>query len=378
MSKKILTAAGLIFALSNTTDLPLLAQADPGWIGKRVVPKDSHFTLLVNGEPIERGSKGIEFYKIEQVDGPSLLLAGQTPGPNGWAPADDVVLVEHAVEFFSQQIRAHPGDPYFLAARALLWSDRKAYESAFRDYSEAIRLDPKNASHHRGRGLAWHAAKEYEKAIADYDAAITLDPKSALAFIGRGISRASVKQSSKAIADFSEAIWLDPLAIAAYDSRGLAWCAKKEFAKAIVDFNMAIRLDSHHCLAYCHRGDAWAALHKFDKALAGFNQAIQIDETFAVAHGSRAWICSTCPDAKYRDAKSAVASATRACELTEWREAALLDVLAAAYAEAGDFESAVKWQNTANTIHRDDEEKTLGQSRLRLFEQKKPVRDSAR
>jgi tetratricopeptide (TPR) repeat protein len=377
MSKKILTVAGLIFALTAATGLPLLAQADPGWIGKRVVPKNRLFTLLVNGEPIERGSNGIDFYKIEQVDGPSLLLTGETPGPNGWAPAEDVVLVEQAVEFFSQRIRAHPGDPYFRAARALLWSDRKAYESAVRDYDEAIRLDPKNASHYRGRGLAWHAAKEYDKAIADYDEAITLDPKSALPFIGRGISRASMKQYGKAIADFSEAIWLDPLAIAAYDGRGLAWCAKKEFAKAIVDFNMAVRLDSRHSLAYCHRGNAWAALHKFDKAVADFNQANQIDEKSARAHGGRAWIWSTCPDSKYRDGKSAVRSATRACELTEWRDAALLDVLAAAYAEAGDFESAVKWQNAANALHHDDEEKTLGQSRLRLFEQKKPVRDSA-
>ena len=110
------------------------------------------------------------------------------------------------------------------------------------------------------------------------------------------------------------------MAKAAYLHRGLAWHAKKEFAKAIVDFNMAIRLDSQDSLAYCHRGSAWAALSKFDKALADFNQAIQIDEKCARAHGARAWLWSTCPDAKYRDGKNAVAAAKRACELTGRRD----------------------------------------------------------
>ncbi len=373
MGKNFLTSAALIVALASS-HTPILGQAEPGWIGKRVVPKISNFTLLVNGEAVEQTGKGIGFYRVEQVDGPSLWLKGDSQGSSGWAKADDVVLVEQAVDFFTRQIRARPDDPFFRAARALLCSERNAFETALRDYDDAIRLDPKNASYHRGRGLVWHSARDYDKAIADFDEAIKLDPKSAVAFIGRGASRASKQEFGKAIADDSEAIWLDPLAIAAYDNRGLAWHAKNEFAKAIVDYNVAIRLDSRHTLAYCHRGIAWAALDKFDKALADFNEAIRIDEKCARAHGGRAWIWSTCPDARHRDGKKAVASATRACELTDWRMSPMLDVLAAAYAEAGDFKSAIKWQTTADALRHDDLEKKAGQTRLKLFEQKKPFR----
>ncbi len=141
MNKTILTSAALIFAFTSC-QTPILAQAEPGWIGKRVVPKNSNFTLLVNGEAVDQGGKGIGFYRVEQIDGPSLWLKGEIQGSSGWANADEVVLVEQAVDFFTGQIRAHPDDPFFRATRALLWSDRKASDSALRDYDDAIRLDP--------------------------------------------------------------------------------------------------------------------------------------------------------------------------------------------------------------------------------------------
>ena len=82
------------------------------------------------------------------------------------------------------------------------------------------------------------------------------------------------------------------------------------------------------------------------------------------------------PDAKYRDGKKAVELAKRACDLTEWKEPGVLDTMAAACAEAGDFDGAVKWQSQAEAIFPAGKEKAEGAARLQLYKARKPYREA--
>jgi tetratricopeptide (TPR) repeat protein len=111
------------------------------------------------------------------------------------------------------------------------------------------------------------------------------------------------------------------------------------------------------------------------KAIADYTEAIDIRPKSPLPYNNRAWIWATCPDKKYRDGKKAVESATTACNLTEWHDPEYMDTLAAAYAEASDFASAVKWQTKANELRKDPEDRARGQARLKLYQEKKPYRD---
>jgi serine/threonine-protein kinase len=73
-----------------------------------------------------------------------------------------------------------------------------------------------------------------------------------------------------------------------------------------------------------------------------------------------------------------VESATRACELTEWKDPASLDILAAANAEARGFDAAVKWQEKAIELVNDDKVMADYPSRLALYRDKKPYRQTGK
>ena len=70
----------------------------------------------------------------------------------------------------------------------------------------------------------------------------------------------------------------------------------------------------------------------------------------------------------------------KACELSEWKDDSLLGTLAAAYAEAGRFDDAIKWQNKylesdylESSSSTDTPEKA--RQRLSLYEQNKPYHE---
>ncbi len=109
-------------------------------------------------------------------------------------------------------------------------------------------------------------------------------------------------------------------------------------------------------------------------ALAAYDELARRFPDLVEAHCASAWIRATCPDARYRDSKLAIAAATRACELTKWQDHGSMEVLAAALAEAGDFERAVEWQQKVVALNTSYAKNQICRDRLGLYLSEKPCR----
>ena len=219
-----LSNLALAFGLFIAQPVFLEAQGETSWIGKRVVQKRRDFSLRADTGKAAAPQREdeIHFYRATRADGPSLWLEAEHGGASGWAPAENVVAVDVAIEFFTNQIRDRPNDSFPILMRASIWHDRKELGHAMDDYTEAIRLDPRNAALYCNRGYLLGEQGQFDKAIADFTEAIRLDPRDPIAYLHRGHAWSEQHHYDKAIADFTETIRLNPEDAYALRSRGHA------------------------------------------------------------------------------------------------------------------------------------------------------------
>ncbi|HWW00177.1 MAG TPA: hypothetical protein VNZ64_10820 [Candidatus Acidoferrum sp.] len=89
-----------------------------------------------------------------------------------------------------------------------------------------------------------------------------------------------------------------------------------------------------------------------------------------------AWLMATSDDPKVRDGSAAVSFAEKVDDATKHKDPLILDTLAAAYAEAGQFEKAVTTEKSAIAVSKTDSQRNEFQARLRLYETNTPFRAS--
>ena len=187
---------------------------------------------------------------------------------------------------------------------------------------------------------------DHSQALALYRAAVNAWPDSVSVRLKLGISLAEQGEVSEAEAQLWQVLRLNPDSGSAHQLLGKL-LQTTDARAAAAQYREALRIapglpEVHHAL-----GATLQSLGQADDALGEFREAMRLQPGWAAPLADAALLLALNPDPKSRDPEEAIRLASQALRLTGPRNTDVLEILAAAYAAAGQYGEAVSAQRKA-------------------------------
>ncbi len=287
---------------------------------------------------------------------------------------------DEAIDLCNKALEANPNTfqtSAILMTRGNSYGDKGDWDRALRDYDESVRLVPTNADALTNRGNAYAHKRQLDKSTSDYNEAIRLNPRLFQAFYNRALNYLATADLNRALADLTECIRLNPKFEEAYTKRAIVFLRLKRKDDGLRDAETAVSLNPDNADAYHSRAELRMARREFPQARGDFDRMIEhIRPDQSTFLNDASWFFATCPDKACRDGKKAVELGTKACEMRQWKDPHTIDTLAAAFAEIGDFDQAIKRQSEALKLYEQPGDVRTGmQKRLALYQKHHAYRE---
>ena len=235
------------------------------------------------------------------------------------------------------------------------------------------------ARHHRANRAQGPTVEQIPEEIFPPGHKFTPEEKAEASQIGalvqNGLWKDAFKASSKAAKAHPERWWLQAARAAAASNLN----RPKDVIDAVdaaLNTNQGDANRLNLAQLYTLRANALSRLGRKSEALNDFQNAIKMSKTDPVCRAGAAWVYATSAEPQIRNGSRAVAFATEAAKLSGWKDDTVLDVLAAGYAEAGDFKSAQKWEEKAILLG-SAQDVPYYQRRLLNYQTGKPWRETS-
>jgi tetratricopeptide (TPR) repeat protein len=258
------------------------------------------------------------------------------------------------------------------------------HEDAIEAYDRAIELRPDYVEVHFNRGVALGLLGRFDEAVKSYERALDIDPNLSDARLNLAATLNAMGRTDEAVIQLTLAAEHMPDSVPAHFNLGMAFRQKGELDKAIDAFTHALDVDPNHIDSLNNLGIVRAQLGQSDEAIELFEKVIALNpartdainnlgiaytaagryaeaiDAFDKGHrmlsahpgmaNKLAWLLATAPADDKRDGARAVEIAEALSERFDHGNPEFLDTLAAAYAESGRFDEAVKAVQSAIDI----------------------------
>ncbi len=316
-----------------------------------------------------------------------------------------------AIEHYRQALEENPAYTEAHCNLGIMLLGQHRAPEAIEEFQNALSISPEYAPAHNNLGFALASENRFDEAVGHYRQAIGSDSKYADAYNNLGVVLIRQGKLDEAIDSFAKAVEFDPADTSAENNLGHALLSKDNVAAAIPHLKRALDLGPETAQLDIDLGAALAEMGQLDDAIPDFERALQISPDMVeaqsylgmalvmkgrgaegLAHWRRAlkrdpdslqvlndtaWFLATFPDAVLRNGTEAVSLAEHAVQLTSARDPALLGTLAAAYAEAGEFDKSIGLERRAIDLANAQGKTRLTAtliSRMTLLQARKPIR----
>jgi tetratricopeptide (TPR) repeat protein len=245
------------------------------------------------------------------------------------------------------------------------------FDEALVHLNNAIRINPTYSKAINYLGKVYLHEGRFNEAIECFNELIRRNQDSAEVYYDLGMALGMQGKYDGAIKCFSRTLELEPEYPEAHKRIGTALLAAGRTREAIEHFNEALRANPKEAVVYVSLSIAYTRLSKYEQAIQNWLRAKELDPNSPYIFNNPAWLLATASDASKEDADRAIEFARRTCEQTGYKEAELLDTLAAAYAAGGRFDDAIstakKALSEAQAHNREDLAGEI-QKRIKLYE----------
>ena len=218
---------------------------------------------------------------------------------------------------------------------------------AILDLKEAARIAPEDAEVHYNLGLALGLRGQLHDALAHFSRATRLKPDYAEAHFNTGVVMVRLGRIDDAIDALSRSVAFKPDFAEAQQQLGHLLGSRGRCSEAIPHLEATVALRPGSPSVTADLVQALLACQRAIKAVQLLRQSIRRYPQNPAWMNQLAWIEATHPSAEVRNAAEALSLAQRMCSLTQSNVPAFLDTLAAAYAEAGRFDDALRTSEKA-------------------------------
>ena len=258
------------------------------------------------------------------------------------------------------------------------WHQASLYRSMETCCRAIIAKNPLAEIAHANLGIVLAAQGRTQEAIAEYREALRINPGDTLTLNNLGMTFFELRQFSEAALNYREIVRLQPEYAQGHVNLAAALANQGNVAEAILQFRMALllrpeRVDLRYSLA-----NALAMAGRPGDAAAQYEEVLRVAPLHAPSLNNLARILATNADPQFRKGDGALKLALLADKLTGGKNPAILNTLAAAYAEAGRFDEAVQTATQAADIARNAGQADLAGSieqRLAAYQAHRPWRE---